>query len=148
LSILQTTHPKLKTLIKITLFSPFIVKTPKRKKSYEAKMRCRLLVILRLLSIASLLLIVGELLEWLIPLAVNNLLVASHNLRALLHDIQALIRASTHRKDASEHLQKAIVGVGGRRGTTVAGSARRSSKRTSTRSPRILRHCGVKRIMS
>jgi hypothetical protein len=100
-------------------------------------MRCRLLVVLRLLIVVDLLLIiiirnmsranaegsqlgrsqravgvgdgwedrdVGELLEWLVPLAVNNLLVAPHNLQALLHDIQVLIRVPTHRKDASEHL--------------------------------------------
>jgi hypothetical protein len=91
---------------------------------------------------------VGELLERLISLAVNNLLVAPHNLQALLHDTQALIRAPTHRKDASKHLQKATVGARGRRGTTVVGSARRSSSKSSTRSPRILRHCGAKRIMS
>jgi hypothetical protein len=48
----------------------------------------------------------------------------------LLHDIQALIRSPTLRKDASEHLQKVVVGAGGRRGTTVAGSARRSSSRS------------------
>jgi hypothetical protein len=95
---------------------------------------------------------VEELLERLIPLALNNLLVAPHNLQALLHDIQALICASTHLKDASEHLQKAAVGAGGRRGTTNVGSMRRSSsrssRRTSTRSPWILRHCGAKSIMS
>jgi hypothetical protein len=64
--------------------------------------------------------VLQELLERLILLAVNNLLVAPHNLQALLHDIQALIRAPTHRKDAFEHLQKAVVGTGGRRGTTTA----------------------------
>jgi hypothetical protein len=36
---------------------------------------------------------VGELLERLIPLAVNNLLVALHNLKALIHHIQTLISA-------------------------------------------------------
>jgi hypothetical protein len=30
---------------------------------------------------------IGELLEWLVPLAVNNLLVALHNLKALIHHI-------------------------------------------------------------
>jgi hypothetical protein len=139
----------------------------------------RLLVVLRLLIVTDLLLIiivenmsranvegsqrdrsqrgigvrdVEELLERLIPLAVNNLLVVLHNLQSLLYDIQALIRVMTHRKDASEHLQKIIVGAGGRRGTTATGSVRRSSsnsnRRTNTRSPRILRHCGAKRIMS
>jgi hypothetical protein len=80
----------------------------------------------------------------------NDLLVAPHNLQALLHDIQSLIRALTHHKDASEHLQKAVVGVGGRRGTTAMGSARRSrsSRRTSMRSPWILRHYRVKRVMT
>jgi hypothetical protein len=57
LSILQTTLER-KTLIEITHFSPFVVKTPKREKSCEAKMRCRLLVVLRLLIAAGLLLIV------------------------------------------------------------------------------------------
>jgi hypothetical protein len=47
---------------------------------------------------------VGELLERLVPLAMNNLLVTSHNLQAMLHDTQALIHALRHRKDASEHL--------------------------------------------
>jgi hypothetical protein len=124
-------------LIEITLFSPFIVKTPKREKSYEAKMQCWLLVVLCLLIVTDLLLIViirnicranaegsqlgrsqraigvgdgwedsnvEELLERLIPLAMNNLLIVPHNLYALLHDIQALIRSPTLRKDASEHL--------------------------------------------
>jgi Tfp pilus assembly protein PilN len=59
LSILQTTHIRLKkTLIKITLFSPFVVKTPKREKNSEAKMWCQLLVILRLLIVVDLLLII------------------------------------------------------------------------------------------
>jgi hypothetical protein len=67
---------------------------------------------------------VGKLQERLISLAMNDFMVAPHNLHALLYDIQALIRALTHRKDASEHLQKAVVGAGGRRGTPAAGSAR------------------------
>jgi hypothetical protein len=66
---------------------------------------------------------VGKLQERLIPLAMNDLLVAPHNLQVLLHDIQELIRALTHHKDASEHLQKVIIGAGGRRGTTAVGSA-------------------------
>jgi hypothetical protein len=57
LSILQTTLER-KTLIEITLFSPFIVKTPKREKSCEAKMRCQLLIVLHLLIVVGLLLIV------------------------------------------------------------------------------------------
>jgi hypothetical protein len=56
LSILQTTLER-KTLIKITLFSPFIVKAPKREKSYEAKELHRLLVVLHLLIVVDLLLI-------------------------------------------------------------------------------------------
>jgi hypothetical protein len=121
-------------------------------------MRCRLLVILRLLIITGQLLIIiivrnmsranaegsklgrslrgvgvrdrredrniRKLQERLIPLVMNDLLVAPHNLQALLHDIQALIHVLTHRKDAFEHLQKSALGVGGRRGTTAAGSAR------------------------
>jgi hypothetical protein len=67
---------------------------------------------------------VRKLQEWLIPLAMNNLLVAPHNLQVLLHDIQVLIRVPIHRKDASEHLQKAVVGARGRRGTIAMGSAR------------------------
>jgi hypothetical protein len=92
------------------------------EKSCEGKMRCRLLIVLRLLVIAGLLLIVfiikntsranakgsqlgrsqrgigvgderkdrniEKLQEWLIPLAMNDLLVVPHNLQALLHDIQ------------------------------------------------------------
>jgi hypothetical protein len=57
LSILQTTLER-KTLIEITLFYPFVIKTPKGEKSYEAKMRCRLLIVLHLLIIAGLLLII------------------------------------------------------------------------------------------
>jgi hypothetical protein len=158
LSILQTTLER-KTLIEITLFSPFVVKTPKREKSYEVKIQCQLLVVLCLLIIVGLLLIIivrnmnranaegsqlsrsqrgvgvrdgdgwddrniGKLQERLIPLAMNDLLVAPQNLQVLLHDFQALIRAPTHRKDASEHLQKVVVGARGRRGTTTTGSAR------------------------
>jgi hypothetical protein len=47
---------------------------------------------------------VWELLERLIPLAVNNLLVALHNLKALIHHIQTLISAPACGKDTSEHL--------------------------------------------
>jgi hypothetical protein len=84
---------------------------------------------------------VGELLEWLVPLAVNNLLVAPHNLNALIHHIQALISAPACNKDTPEHLQDVGVGSRSRWGTTTADSARRSSsrsrssKRTSTRNP-------------
>jgi cytoskeletal protein RodZ len=44
--------------MEITLFFPFVVKTPKRGKSYEAPMRSRLLVVLLILVIIGLLLIV------------------------------------------------------------------------------------------
>jgi hypothetical protein len=47
---------------------------------------------------------IGKLQEQLIPLSMNDLLVAPHNLQALLHDIQAMIHVLTHHKDASEHL--------------------------------------------
>jgi hypothetical protein len=148
-----------KALIKITLFSSsFVIKTPKRKKSYEVKVLHRLLVILHLLIIVGLLPIVviirnmskanakatqldksqqgvgvrdgqedryiGKLQERLVPLTVDNLLLVPYNLYVLLHDVHALIREPTHHKNASEHLQEATVGVGGRRGTTAVGSAR------------------------
>jgi hypothetical protein len=100
---------------KITLFSPIVIKTPKRKKGYEVKMRSRLLIVLYLLVGSGLLLIVKntsrantegsqlgrsqraigvgdgreyryvrKLQEWLIPLAMNDLLIAPHNLKALI----------------------------------------------------------------
>jgi preprotein translocase subunit SecG len=82
---------------------------------------------------------IGEFLERLIPLAVNNLLVTSHNRKALIHHIQTLISAPTCGKDTPEHLQDAGVGSRSRWGTTTVGSVRRSSsrssRRTSTRSP-------------
>jgi hypothetical protein len=56
LPILQTTL-EIKTLIEITLFYPFVVKTPKREKSYETKMWCRVLIVIRLLIVVGLLLI-------------------------------------------------------------------------------------------
>jgi hypothetical protein len=52
---------------------------------------------------------IGELLERLVPLVVNNLLVASHNLKALIHHIQTLISAPTCGKDTLKHLQDAGV---------------------------------------
>jgi hypothetical protein len=91
---------------------------------------------------------IGEFLEWLIPLAVNNLLIAPYNLKAMIHHIQTLINASAYGKDTSEHLQDAGVGSRSRGGTTTAGSVSRSSRRTSTRSPWILGHCRVKRVMT
>jgi hypothetical protein len=57
LSILQTTHTRLKTLIKITIFSPFVVKTPKREKSCKVKELHWLLSVLHLLIITDLLLL-------------------------------------------------------------------------------------------
>jgi hypothetical protein len=47
---------------------------------------------------------IGELKERLIPLTVNNLLVASNYLKVLIHHIQVLVYATTHDKDTSEHL--------------------------------------------
>jgi hypothetical protein len=93
---------------------------------------------------------VRELKKRLIPLTVNNLLVAPHNLKVLLHHIHALIRAPAHDKDTPEHLQDARVENRSGGGTITTGSAGRSSSksgRTSTRSPWILGHCGVKRLM-
>jgi hypothetical protein len=90
---------------------------------------------------------VRELLEWLITLAVNNLLVASHNLKASIHHIQTLISAPACGKDNPEHLQDAEVGSKSGGGTITMGSARRSSsRRTSTRSPWNLGHCRAKRV--
>jgi hypothetical protein len=93
---------------------------------------------------------VGELLEWLVPLAVDNLLVAAHNLKALIHHIQTLINVPTCDKDTPEHLQD--VGVGSRSGggTITASSVRRSrsSRRTSTRSLWILGHYRAKRVIT
>jgi hypothetical protein len=47
-----------KTLIEITLFSPFVVKTQKREKSYEAKVLRWLLIVLCLLIIDGRVLII------------------------------------------------------------------------------------------
>jgi hypothetical protein len=95
---------------------------------------------------------VREHLEWLAPLAVNNLLVAPHNLKALIHHIQTLISAPTYGKDTPDHLQDNGVGSRSRGDTTTTGSARRSSskssKRTNMRSPWILGHYRVKRVMT
>jgi hypothetical protein len=90
---------------------------------------------------------VGKLLEWLVTLAMNNLLVVPYNLKALIHHVQTLISAPACDKDTPEHLQD--VGVGSRSGggTTTTGSVRRSIRRTSTRSPWILGHCRAKRVM-
>jgi hypothetical protein len=52
---------------------------------------------------------VEKLQERLILLAMNDLLIVPHNLQVLLHDIHGLIRALTHRKDASEHLKKSLL---------------------------------------
>jgi hypothetical protein len=49
---------KLEKLNRDTLFSPFVVKIPKREKSYEARERHWLLIILRLFVVVGLLLIV------------------------------------------------------------------------------------------
>jgi hypothetical protein len=78
---------------------------------------------------------VRELLERLVSLVVNNLLVTSHNLKALINHIQTLISALACGKDTLEHLQDARVGSRSGGGTTIAGSARRTRRRTRTRSP-------------
>jgi hypothetical protein len=82
---------------------------------------------------------------------VDNLLVVPHNLKALVHDIHALIRAPAHIKNAFEHLHKAGIDTrSGGGGTTIVGSEGRSvswSGGASTMSPRILRHCRVKWLM-
>jgi hypothetical protein len=91
---------------------------------------------------------IKELLERLIPLAMNNLLAAPHNLKALMHRIQALISVLACGKDTLEYLQDAEIGSRSRGGTTTAGSVRRSSSRTSMRSPWILGHYRAKRVMT
>jgi hypothetical protein len=48
---------------------------------------------------------VGELLEQLIPLALNDLLVTPHNLNALIHHIQTLISVPACGKDTPEHFK-------------------------------------------
>jgi hypothetical protein len=93
---------------------------------------------------------VRELKKWLIPLNVDNLLVALNYLKVQIHHIHVLIRVTAHGKDTPEHLQE--VGVGATRGggTTTAGRARRSHswrRRSSVVSPRILGQCEVKRVM-
>jgi hypothetical protein len=81
-----------------------------------------------------------------------DLLVALHNLKALIHHIQTLISASTCGKDTMEHLQDAGVGSRSRGGTTTVGSARRgssrSSRKISMRGPWIPRHCWARRVMA
>jgi hypothetical protein len=58
LSILQTTLER-KTLIEITHFSPFVVKTPKKgEKSYEVQKQSQLLIVLHLLIIVGMHLII------------------------------------------------------------------------------------------
>jgi hypothetical protein len=84
-------------------------------------------------------------------LTINNLLVAPHNLKALIHHIHTLTRAPACGQNTSEILQDAEVGTRSGGGTTTAGSAGRSSSSsgsTSTRSHQILGHCWVKRIVS
>jgi hypothetical protein len=91
---------------------------------------------------------IGELLERLIPLVVNNLLVTPHNLKVSIHHIQMMISAPTSGKDTLEHLQDAGVSSRSRGGTTTEGSVRRSSRRTSMRSTWVLDHCRAKRVMT
>jgi hypothetical protein len=93
-----------------------------------------------------------ELMEWLIPLTVNDLLVAADNLHALLYHIQTLIGAAAHGEDTSKHLQGPGVGAGGGGGgITTSGSVSRSHnwrRRRSMMSHWILGNYGMKRPMS
>jgi hypothetical protein len=95
---------------------------------------------------------IGELLERLIPLTVNNLLVTPHNLKALIYHIQTLISALTCGKDTSKHLQDIGVERKSGGGTTTADSVRRSnnrsSRRTSMRSHWIIGHYRAKRVIT
>jgi hypothetical protein len=72
-----------------------------------------------------------ELLERLVLLAMNNFLVAPHNLKVLIHHIQTLIGAPACGKYTPKHLQDARVGSRSGGGTTTLGSARRSSTTNS-----------------
>jgi hypothetical protein len=63
---------------------------------------------------------VRELNKRLIPLTMNDLLVAVNNMNVLLHHIHAQICAAAHGEDTSEHLQETGVLRGGR-GTTATG---------------------------
>jgi hypothetical protein len=99
---------------------------------------------------------VRELKKWLISLTVDNLLVASNDLNALLHmrcsicdAPYALICAAAHGEDTMKHLQETGVLRGGR-GTTAAGSVRRRHnwrRRSSVVSPWILGNNGAKWLM-
>jgi hypothetical protein len=62
---------------------------------------------------------VRVLLEQLMPLTVNNLLVAPHNLKVLIHHIQTLISASACGKDTLKHLEDVGVRSRSRGGTTT-----------------------------
>jgi hypothetical protein len=90
---------------------------------------------------------VRELLERLIPLAVNNLLVVLHNLKALIHHIHALISASACGKDTPEHLQDAGVGSRSKGGTTTASSCHTPAlKSTEPKPPYVCPGCLITRI--
>jgi hypothetical protein len=69
---------------------------------------------------------VWKLNQGLIPLIVNDLLIAMNNVKSGLHHIHALICVTSHDKDTLEHLQEPRVGAGGGGGTTVVGSVSRS----------------------
>jgi hypothetical protein len=93
---------------------------------------------------------VGELKKRLIPLIVNDLLVAVDNQHALLYHIQTLIYEAAHVEDTLEHLQESGDGARGGVGTTTVGSVSRSHswrRRRSAMSPWILGNCGAKRLM-
>jgi hypothetical protein len=93
---------------------------------------------------------VRELKKRLILLTVDNLLDVSNYLKALIHHIHVLIRATTHGKDTPEHLQETRAGASGGGGATIVGRVRRShswKRRSSAVSPQILGHCGAKWFM-
>jgi hypothetical protein len=87
---------------------------------------------------------VRELKKCLIPLTMNDLLVASDDLNVLLHHLHTLICATAHGKDTPEHLRDAKVGA---RGGGGAGRSHNWSRRAFMMSPWILEHYVAKRVM-
>jgi hypothetical protein len=66
---------------------------------------------------------IRKLLKRLISLAVNDLLIAPHNLKALIQHIHALIHEPACGKATPEHLQDVGAGTSCGGGTTTVGSA-------------------------
>jgi hypothetical protein len=132
-------------IIKITLFSPFVAKTPSRANAEGSQFgRSQRGVGVRDGREDR---YVEKLLEGCILLAVNDLLIAPHNPKALIRHIYALIHALACGKDTLEHLQDAGVGTRSGGGTTTAGSVGWSgnhSGRITMRSSWILGHCRAK----